>query len=133
MSHRRDEDREHGRHEARRPGVWSSQYEWEVLNQAPSSTTQRDGQRAEHPAPSNNLLRFLKLKEEVVKNAQAYIPGHAAVICRTLAPDHEAVKCLSAFGEKAQKFAAHDRVGHPALEAPGALPSASSAQVALHT
>ena len=28
------------------------------------------------------------------------------VICCSLAPDHEAVKCLSAFGEKAQKFAA---------------------------
>ena len=27
-------------------------------------------------------------------------------ICRSLAPDHEAVKCLSAFGEKAKKFAA---------------------------
>ena len=28
------------------------------------------------------------------------------VIFRTLAPDHEAVKCLMAFGEKAQKYAA---------------------------
>ena len=27
-------------------------------------------------------------------------------ICRSLAPDHEAVKCLLAFGDKAQKFAA---------------------------
>ena len=27
-------------------------------------------------------------------------------ICHSLAPDHEAVKCLSAFGEKAQKFVA---------------------------
>ena len=28
------------------------------------------------------------------------------VICCSLTPDHEAVKCLSVFGEKAQKFAA---------------------------
>ena len=50
--------------------------------------------------------KYLKLKEEVVKNAQSYIRGHTAVICCSLAPDHEAVKCLSAIEGKAQKFAA---------------------------
>ena len=52
------------------------------------------------------LSKFLKLKDEVVKNVQSYIRRHATVIFRTLSPDHEAVKCLSAFGDQAQKFAA---------------------------
>ena len=46
-----------------------------------------------------------KLKDEVVKNAQSYIRRHATIIFRTLSPNHEAVKCLSAFGDQAQKFA----------------------------
>ena len=54
---------------------------------------------------SNDLSKFWKLKEEVVKNAQSYIRRHATVIFRPLSPDHEAVKCLSAFGDQAQKFA----------------------------
>ena len=41
-----------------------------------------------------------------MKHTQSYIQGCAAIICRSLTPDNEAVKCLSAFGEKAQKFAA---------------------------
>ena len=41
-----------------------------------------------------------------MKNAQSYIRRRATVIFRTLSPDHEAVKCLSAFGDQAQKFAA---------------------------
>ena len=52
------------------------------------------------------MFKFLKLKDEVVKNAQSYIRGCATIICLTLSPDHEAVKCLSAFGDQAQKFAA---------------------------
>ena len=52
------------------------------------------------------MLNFLKLKEKVVKHAQSYIRRHALAIGCTLAPDHEAVKCLSAFGDQAQKFAA---------------------------
>ena len=50
--------------------------------------------------------KFLKLKDEVVKNAQSYIRRHATIIFHTLSPDHEAVKCLSAFGDQAQNFAA---------------------------
>ena len=42
----------------------------------------------------------------MVKYAQSYIRRHGLVIRSTLAPDHEAVKCLSAFGDQAQKFAA---------------------------
>ena len=41
-----------------------------------------------------------------MKNAQSYIRRRATVIFRTLSSDHEAVKCLSAFGDQAQKFAA---------------------------
>ena len=51
-------------------------------------------------------MKFWKLKDEVVKNAQSYIRRRATIIFRTLSPDHEAVKCLSAFGDQAQKFAA---------------------------
>ena len=105
-SRRCDEGRERGRHEPHRPGVWPSQYEREVPNWSPSNTAQKDGRCARHPAPSNDLSKFLKLKDEIVKHAQSYIRGHAMVICRTLTPDHEAVKCLLAFGGQAQKFAA---------------------------
>ena len=41
-----------------------------------------------------------------MKQAQSYIWRRAQAIHHTLAPDHEAVKCLSAFGDQAQKFAA---------------------------
>ena len=41
-----------------------------------------------------------------MKNAQSYIRRRATVIFHTLSPDHEAVECLSAFGDQAQKFAA---------------------------
>ena len=61
---------------------------------------------ARHSAFSNDLLKFRKLKDEVVKNALSYIRRHATIIFRALSPDHEAVKCLSAFGDQAQKFAA---------------------------
>ena len=75
-------------------------------DQSQRSTTQKDARGAGHSAPSNDLSKFLKLKDEVVKNAQSYIRRHATVIFCTLSPDHEAVKCLSAFGDQAQKFAA---------------------------
>ena len=61
---------------------------------------------ARHSAFSNDLFKFRKLKDEVIKNTQSYIRRHATVIFRTLSPDHEAVKCLLAFGDQAQKFAA---------------------------
>ena len=75
-------------------------------DQSPRSTTQKDVRGAGHSAPSNDLSKFLKLKDEVVKNAQSYIRRHATVIFCTLSPDHEAVKCLSVFCDQAQKFAA---------------------------
>ena len=104
-SHKHDEGRERGKHEPRRPGVWSSQREREVPNQSPSSTAEKDIRHARHSVPSNDLSKFLKLKNEVVRNAQSYIRGCATVICRTLSPNHKAVKCLSAFDDQAQKFA----------------------------
>ena len=74
--------------------------------QSPSKTAQKDMRDTGHSAFSNDLFKFRKLKDEVVKNAQSYIRRRATVIFRTLSPDHEAVKCLSAFGDQAQKFAA---------------------------
>ena len=61
---------------------------------------------AGHSAFLNDLSKFRKLKDKVIKNAQSYIRRRATVIFRPLSPDHEAVKCLSAFGDQAQKFAA---------------------------
>ena len=105
-SHKCDGGREHDKHEPHRPGVWPSQCEREVPDRSPRSTTQKDIQGAGHSAPSNDLSKFLKLKDEVVKYAQSYIRRCATIIFRTLSPDHEAVKCLSVFGDQAQKFAA---------------------------
>ena len=105
-SHKRDGGREHDKHKPHRPGVWPSQREREVPDWSPKSTAQKDVQGARHSAPSNDLSKFLKLKDKVIKNAQSYIRRHATIIFRTLSPDHEAVKCLSAFGDQAQKFAA---------------------------
>ena len=64
------------------------------------------GRSAEQSVPCSEMSNFLKLKEEVVKHAQSYIWRHALAIGHTLTPDHEAVKCLLAFGDQAQKFAA---------------------------
>ena len=61
---------------------------------------------AEHSTPSIDVFKFRKLKEEVVQNPQSYIGRHTTIIQCTLGPDHAAVKCLSAFGDQAQKFAA---------------------------
>ena len=105
-SHKRDEGSGCDKHEPCRPGVWPSQREGEVPNRSLRSTAQKDVRGAGHSAPLNDLSKFLKLKDEVVKNAQSYIRRHATIIFRHLSPDHEAVKCLSAFGDQAQKFAA---------------------------
>ena len=105
-SHKRDEGRGCDKHEPCRPGVWPSQCEQQVPDRSPRSTAQKDVWGAGHSAPLNDLSKFLKLKDEVIKNAQSYIRRRATVIFRTLSPDHEAVKCLSAFGDQAQKFAA---------------------------
>ena len=43
------------------------------LTSRPAVLRRGDGQRAKHPAPSSELSKFLKLKEEVVKHAQSYI------------------------------------------------------------
>ena len=102
----RDEAETHSRHEMRKPGVWSSQCRREEPSQSPSNTTKQGGRSAEQSAPRSEMSNFLKVKEEVVKHAQSYIWRHTLAIGCTLAPDHEAVKCLSAFGDQAQKFAA---------------------------
>ena len=75
-------------------------------DQPPSSSAQKDLRDTEPPAFPDDLLKFHKLKDEVVKNAQSYIRRHATVIFHTLGPDHEAVKCLLALSDQAQKFAA---------------------------
>ena len=41
----------------------------------------------------------------MAKWPQSYIQGCAKLITRTLTPNHEAVKCLMAFGENALKYA----------------------------
>ena len=105
-SRKHDGGRERDKHEPHRPGVWPSQREREVPDRSPRSTAQKDVRGTGHSAPSNDLSKFLKLKDEVVKNAQSYIRRRATVIFRTLSPDHEAVKCLSVFGDQTQKFAA---------------------------
>ena len=136
-SHKRDGGRERDKHEPRKPGVWSSQHEREMPDQSPSRTAQKDMQDAGHSAFSNDLSKFWKLKDEVVKNAQSYIRRRATVIFRTLSPNHEAVKCLSAFSDQAQKFAAEVLAiiewGHPTLEAPRDLPGACDPQMAPNT
>ena len=103
---KRDGGRERDKHEPRRPGVWSSQREREMPDQSPSRTAQKDMRDTGHSAFSNDLSKFWKLKDEVVKNAQSYIRRHATIIFGTFSSDHEAVKCLSAFSNQAQKFAA---------------------------
>ena len=90
----------------RKPRVWPSQCRREGSSQSTTSPTKQGGRSAEQSAPRSELSNFLKLKEEVVKHTQNYIWRHAHAIHCTLAPDHEAVKCLSAFGDQAQKFAA---------------------------
>ena len=94
-SRKREGDRERDRHEPRRPGVWSSQREREMPEQSPSRTAQKDMRDAGHSVFSNDLFKFQKLKDEVIKNAQSYIRRRATVFFHTLSPDHEAVKCLS--------------------------------------
>ena len=102
-SHKRDGGRERDRHEPHRPGVWSSQREREVPDQSLGRTAQKDVRDTGHSAFSNDLKKFQKLKDEVIKNAQSYIRRHATVIFCTLSPNHEAVNCLSAFGDQAQR------------------------------
>ena len=105
-SRKHDGSRERDKHEPRRPGVWPSQHEREVSDRSPRSTAQKDARGAGHSALSNDLSKFLKLKDEVMKNTQSYIRRHATIIFRTLSPDHEAVKCPLVFSNQAQKFAA---------------------------
>ena len=93
------------RYKMQKPGVWS-QCRREEPSRSPSKTPKQGGQSTEQSAPRNEMWNFFKLKEEVVKHAQSYIQRHALAIGCTLTLDHEAVKCLSAFGDQAQKFAA---------------------------
>ena len=105
-SHGRDQAEMCSRYEMQKPGVWSSQCTREEPSRSPSNAMKQGGWSAEQSAPHSEMSNFLKLKEEVVKHAQSYIWRRALAIGRTLAPDHKAVKCLSAFGDQAQKFAA---------------------------
>ena len=105
-SHGRDEDEPCGWYEMKRPGVWTSRRHREGSDWSPSSTTKQDEHGAKQSAPHKDLSNFLKLKEEVVKYPQNYIRRQVPAIYRTLGPDHEAVKSLSAFRDQARKFAA---------------------------
>ena len=105
-SHGRDQAETCSRYEMQKPGVWSSQRRREEPSRSSSNTMKQGGQSTEQSVPHSEMSNFLKLKEEVVKHAESYIRRHALAIGRTLAPDHEAAKCLSAFGDEAQKFAA---------------------------
>ena len=56
--------------------------------------------------PRRDVSNHTKLREEVVKHPQNYIRRQIPAISHSLSPDHEAVKCLSVFGDQARKFAA---------------------------
>ena len=103
-----------------KPRVWSSQQacspsrgcpEEDRPHRPPSTSSHsyeqnRNAGRAAHPVPSKDeMSQFLKLKEEVTKWPQGYIQRRAKHITCSLTPDHEAVKCLVAFGENALKYA----------------------------
>ena len=119
-SRRRSKSRAHSNHEVRKPGVWPSQWGWSpskghpeedrscrLLSTSSHSYEQtRSSGCAAHLVPSKEeLSKFLKLKEEVVKQPQGYIQGHAKLITCTLTPNHKAVKCLMAFGKNTLKYA----------------------------
>ena len=151
-SHRCSKSRAHSNHEVWKPGVWPSQQgrsqskgrpEEDRSCQPPSTSSHNCEQTrgsgcTTHPAPSKDeLSKFFKLKEEVVKQPQGYIQSCAKLIDRTLTTDHETVKCLMAFGENTLKYVAEVLAtiewGDPALETPRVLSSASGAQVAPDT
>ena len=83
------------------------------------------------------MSQFLKLKEEVTKWPQGYVQRRAKHITCSLTPDHEAVKCLVAFGENALKYAAEVLATiewvYPTLETTGVLPGALHAEMAPDT
>ena len=83
-----------------------SRHDREESDRSPSGSMKQVGCGTEQSVPHNDLSNFLKLKEEVVKCPQSYFRRHAQAIICTLGPYHEAVKCLSAFGDQAQKFTA---------------------------
>ena len=88
------------------PGATSATNEEPIKAGSPPSLLGAVG-GTKHLAPSNReQSKYDKLKEEVVKRPHDYIRGHAMLITHSLAPDHEAVKCLLAFGKNAQKYAA---------------------------
>ena len=120
-SRRLSKSKGHGGHEVRKPRVWPSQRVCspsrrrpeEDRPHQPSGTSShsyeqhRNAGHAAHLVPSKDeMSQFLKLKEEVMKQSQGYIQRHAKHIIHSLTPDHEAVKCLVAFGENAMKYAA---------------------------
>ena len=112
-SHRHSKSKAHSGHEVCKPRVWLSQQAQSPSRgcrpQSASSHSYkqtRNSGRTTHPVPSNDeMSQFLKLKAEVVKQPQGYIQRYAKHITCSLTPDHEAVKCLVAFGENVLKYA----------------------------
>ena len=90
----------------KRPGVWSSCPHRRESSHPPRELSSQSACGAENAAPRRDLSKHTKLREEVVKHPQNYIQRQILTISRSLGPDHEAVKCLSAFGDQARKFAA---------------------------
>ena len=120
-SRRHSKSKRCGGHEVCKPGVWSFQRARSPSQGCPeedrpcqplstsshSYEQNRNAGRTAHLVPSKDeMSQFLKLKEEVTKQPQGYIQRHAKHIACSVTPDHEAVKCLVAFGENALKYAA---------------------------
>ena len=118
-SRRHSKSKACGGHEVCKPGVWPSQQAHSPSRgcpkedrscRSPSASSHsykqtRNTGCATHLVPSKDeVSQFLKLKAEVVKWPQGYIQRRAKHIACSLTPDHEAVKCLVAFGENALKY-----------------------------
>ena len=90
----------------KRPGVWPSRPRRRESSHPPWEPSSQSARGAENAAPRRDLSNHTKLREEVVKHPQKYIRRRIPAISHSLGPDHEAVKCLSAFGDQAREFAA---------------------------
>ena len=147
-SRRCSKSRAHSKHDAGKPGVWSSRRECSeskrrlkeedkscgMLSRVRSSPLLpshsyeqlRSGRRAEHAVPSNReQLKYDKLKEEVVKQPHEYIrvrttycPYSGTQPCGSQMPIGIWWKCP----EIRCRGAGYDRMGDTTLETPGALP-----------
>ena len=103
---REEEEESPGWYQMKRPGVWSSRPNRHESSQPPRESTSPNKRDTEQLAPRKDPSNFLKLRDKVVKHPQNYIRRRIPAIYCTLSPDHEAVKCLSAFRDQARKFAA---------------------------